>query len=60
MFDFNNNTLKKNEVSIKWYLGYYSTFTNSKNVKTINQMRKAVALLILTEQLHAHKNHLQI
>lgn len=43
VFDFNNNTLKKNEVSIKWDLGYYSTFTDSKNVKTINQMRKSTS-----------------
>ena len=47
VFDFNNNTLKNNEVLIKWHPSCYSTFTNSKNLsflKTINQMRKALAL----------------
>ena len=47
VFDFNKNTLKNNEVSRKWHPSCYSTFTNSKTyrfLKTINQMRKALAL----------------
>ena len=40
VFDFNNNTLKNNEVSIKWHLGYYSTFTNSKNASFLRQSIK--------------------
>ena len=32
VFDFNNNTLKNNEVSIKWHPSCYSTLTNSKNI----------------------------
>ena len=31
-FDFNNNTLKNNEVSIKWHPSCYSIFINSKNL----------------------------
>ena len=32
VFEFNNNTLKNNKVSIKWHPSCYSTFTNSKNL----------------------------
>ena len=32
VFDFNNNTLKSNEVSTKWHPSCYSTFTNSKTL----------------------------
>ena len=32
VFDFNNNNLKNNEVSVKWHPSYYSTFTNSKKL----------------------------
>ena len=32
VFDFNNNAMKNNEVSIKWHPGCYSPLTNSKDL----------------------------
>lgn len=45
VFDINNNTLKNNDVSIKWHPRWYLTFTTSKDISFFkdNPLRKALA-----------------